>query len=80
MASNLEPSIMSSKHQTPVSRGDVSVTDPAPNFSEHGKAKQGEAIAHALAPLRSAISNPPTAADVKAVSDKLDALLAASRQ
>ena len=63
-----------------VLRGDVSANGIAPNSSDRSQATQNEAIAHALAPLRCGISNPPTAADVKAVSDTLDALLAQARQ
>jgi hypothetical protein len=55
-------------------RDDVPVVGLAP--LELLESKTVAAIAHALAPLRWMVSNPPTEADVKAVADRLDALLA----
>jgi hypothetical protein len=54
-------------------RDDVPVVGLAP--IELLESKTVAAIARALAPLRWTVSNPPTEADVKAVADRLDALL-----
>ena len=70
---------MPTKSHAVVLRRYVSATLPEHKSLYRNESTQSAEIARALAPLRPTISNPPTAADVKAVSDKLDALLAESR-
>ena len=66
---------MPAKYHPLMLRDDVPVTGLAP--IELLESNALKAIALALAPLRWTVSNPPTEADVRAVADRLDALLAA---